>query len=178
MTRKMTLTLGAAAIVIAAAAIAASAHDMGRDGGGAQRMMRGEHAEGMQDHRGPGMMRRGDDGQMGRMGQMGMGRMADSPLFSAFGTDTDGTVSAAEAEAGLAALLAAHDADGDGTLSRAEFDALFADATRHRADRPFAMLDADGNARIDATEIQFPAQMMARKERMQDAVPGAERAPQ
>lgn len=157
MTRKTTLTLGAAAIALAAAAIAASAHDAGRDGSGSQRMMRGEHAQGMHDQRGHGDR---------------MGRMARNPLFQAFDTDGDGAVSAEEAETGLAGLLATHDADGDGTLSRAEFDALFAAAMRGRADRPFAMLDADGNDRIDASEIQFPAQMIARKERMRDAATG------
>lgn len=160
MTRKTLLTLGAAATVavIAAAALAAGEHRGGHDGWGSERMMRGEHA--MQDHRGPGMMRRGPGGG----GMMGM---ADSPVFQSFDTDANGTVSATEAEAGLAGLLATHDADGDGTLSRAEFDTLFAAFTRHRGARPFAMLDADGNDRIDATEMQFPAQMMARMQRMQ-----------
>lgn len=163
MTRKTILMLGAAAM-IAATAIAASAHDDGRARGGPGHMMQGEHAPGMPGHGGPGMKRRGAGGPMG---------MADSPVFGAFDTDTDGTVSAAEAEAGLAGLLTAHDADGDGSLSRDEFDAVFAAFTRHRAARPFAMLDADENGQIDADEIRFPAEMMARRERMHDALPDA-----
>jgi len=152
MTRKTLLTLGAAATVavIAAAALAAGGHRDGPDGWGGARMM-------MMDHGGPGMMHRGGRGPMG---------MADSPVFRAFDTDGDGTVSAAEAETGLAGLLATHDADGDGSLSRAEFDALFAEAMGHRAARPFAMLDSDGNDRIDAAEMQFPARMMQRMQRM------------
>lgn len=151
MTRKTLLTIAAAttAAVIAAAAFAAGGHD----GSGPRHMMRGEHAQGMQDHRGPGMTRRGAGGPMG---------MTDSPVFQAFDTDGDGTVSTAEAEVGLAGLLSTHDADGDGSLSRVEFDALFAEFTRHRAARPFAMLDADENGLIDAEEMQFPVQMMTR----------------
>lgn len=168
MTRKTLLTLGAAAaaVLIAATAIA---HDGRQDGTGQRHMMRGDHAEAMQDGRGHGpRMRRGAGGPMG------MERMADSPIFGAFDTDGDGAVTPAEAETGLAGLLDTHDADGDGTLSRAEFDALFADATRHRADRPFAMLDADENGRIDAAEIRFPAEMMARMQRMHDSAPDAQ----
>lgn len=151
MTRKTLLTVAAAATiaVVAAASFAAGGHD----GSGPRHMMRGDHAQGTQDHRGPGMTRHGAGGPMG---------MTDSPVFQAFDADGDGTVSNAEAEAGLAGLLATHDSDGDGSLSRVEFNALFAELTRHRADRPFAMLDVDENDRIDAEEMQFPAQMMAR----------------
>lgn len=89
-------------------------------------------------------------------------------MFQSFDADKDGTVTAAEAEAGVAALLATHDADKNGALSEAEFSTLFADVTKGVAARPFAMLDDDGNKEISAEEISFPVKMMARMGRLTD----------
>jgi hypothetical protein len=160
MKRKTILTLGAAATVavLGALAIPAIAGGWGPHGGWGpgqmMRMMHGPQGGFMQDHRGPGMMMR-----PGGFGPMGM---ADNPVFRSFDADDDGTVTAAELEAGLAALHAEHDADGNGALSAEEFTALFADVTRGFAERPFAMLDADVDGQISAEEMAFPAQMMAR----------------
>lgn len=67
-------------------------------------------------------------------------------------------MTAAEAEAGIERLRASHDADGDGALSRAEFEALFAEATRGYAERPFTMLDVDRDGQLSAEELQsWPA---------------------
>ncbi|MDR9427638.1 MAG: hypothetical protein RI553_05950, partial [Salibaculum sp.] len=59
-----------------------------------------------------------------------------------------------------------HDADGNGALSSDEFATLFAEVTRGMAERPFTMLDADDDGEISAEEMAFPAQMMARMQRM------------
>lgn len=162
MKRKTILTLSAAATaaVIGAIAIPAIAGGWGpNEGWGPQRMMQmmhGSQAGFTQDHRGPGMMMR--DGH----GPMGMGGMTDNPVYQSFDADADGTVTPAEIQAGVAALHAEHDADGNGALSQDEFAALFAEATRGFAERPFEMLDADEDGQISADEMAFPAQMMAR----------------
>jgi hypothetical protein len=166
MKRKTILTLSAAATaaVIGAIAIPAIAGGWGpNEGWGPQRMMRmmhGSQAGFTQDRRGPGMMMRGGHGVMG------MGAMTENPVYQSFDTDADGTVSNAELEGGLATLHAAHDADGNGALSTEEFGELFGLVTRSMAERPFAMLDADENGEIDAEEMVFPAQMMARMQLM------------
>lgn len=162
MKRKTILTLGAAATVavLGALAIPAVAGGWGPHGGWGpgpmMRMMHGPQGGFMQDHRGPGIMRPGG------FGRMGMGGMADNPVYRSFDADENGTVTAAELEAGLAALHSEHDADGNGALTAEEFRALFADVTRGFAERPFAMLDADADGQISAEEMAFPAQMMAR----------------
>ncbi len=123
---------------------------------------------------GPGMGRQGMNGPMGgRMGGFG-----PRQVFMTFDADKDGTVTVAEAEAGIEKLRASHDADGNGTLSREEFDKLFADMTKGMAERPFAMLDANGDGQISAEELRFPAQMMARMQAWhgQPAGPGAKPA--
>jgi len=175
MKRTTLLTLGAAATaaVIGAIAIPAIAQ-----GWGPQQMMRMMHGTGggfMQDGHGAGpMMMHGNRGPMGAMGGMGpMGGMADNPVYRSFDADGDGTVTAQELEAGLAALHARHDTDGNGSLSAEEFAALFADVTRVMAERPFAMLDADGDGQISAAEMAFPAQMMARMQAWHGTAPGA-----
>ena len=151
MKRKTFLTFGAiaAVAVIGAASIPAIA------GGGPWGMMGGH---------GPGMMMYGADGQ--GHGPMGTTGFAENPIFQSFDTDKDGKVTAAEAEAGVAALLATHDADKNGALSEAEFAALFAEVTKGMAARPFAMLDDDGDKEISAEEITFPVKMMARMGRL------------
>ncbi|MDI4663514.1 EF-hand domain-containing protein [Xanthobacter autotrophicus] len=71
-------------------------------------------------------------------------------------------------------MWASHDGDGNGTLSREEFSKLFAEVTKTIADRPFTMLDANGDGQLSAEEMRFPAQMMARMQAWhgQQAVPG------
>ena len=170
MKRKTILTLGAAATaaLIGAIAIPAIAGGWGaHDRWGPRQMMQmmhGDQAGFMQDGRGPGMMM-----QRGGHGPMGMTGMADNPVYQSFDSDEDGTVTAAELEAGIAALHTEHDADGNGALSSDEFAALFAEVTRGMAERPFTMLDADEDGEISAEEMAFPAQMMARMQRMHGA---------
>lgn len=157
MKRKTILTLGAVAAVavIGAASIPAIAGGgpWGMGGWGPGPMM-GHHDMGRAD------MRHG--------GPMGMAGLADNPVLQSFDADKDGKVTAAEAEAGVTALLTAHDADKSGTLSEAEFGALFAQVTKSMAARPFAMLDDDGDKAISAEEMTFPVKMMARMGRLTD----------
>lgn len=155
MKRKTFLTFGAiaAVAVIGAASIPAIA------GGGPWGTMGGI----MGDH-GPGMIMHG--GESGGHGPMGMTGFAENPVFESFDADKDGKVTALEAEAGVAALLATHDADKNGALSEAEFATLFAEVTKGMAARPFAMLDDDGDKEISAEEITFPVKMMARMGRL------------
>ncbi|CAH1673959.1 EF-hand domain-containing protein [Chelatococcus asaccharovorans] len=103
-----------------------------------------------------------------------MGGFGPMQVFMTFDADKDGTVTVAEAEAGIETLRASHDADGNGILSREEFDKLFADMTKGMAERPFAMLDADRDGQLSAEELRFPAQMMARMQawHSQPAGPG------
>jgi Ca2+-binding EF-hand superfamily protein len=100
-----------------------------------------------------------------------MRAMADNPVYKSFDADRDGTVTTGEAEAGITALHAKYDTDGNGRLSADEFKALFAEVTRGFAERPFAMLDADGNKEISAEEMRFPAQMMGRMQSWQGSSP-------
>jgi hypothetical protein len=86
-------------------------------------------------------------------------------------------VTAAEAEAGVATLLATHDADKKGALSEAEFATLFAEVTRGMAARPFAMLDDDGDKEISAEKITFPVKMMARMGRLTEVNVGGQANP-
>lgn len=170
MKRKTILTLGAAATAAVIGAIAIPAIAGGPGDWGPSRMMQmmhGQQAGFTQGHGGPGMMMRGGHGPMQAM--------TDNQVYKSFDTDADGTVSAAELEAGIANLHAKHDADGNGALSAEEFAALFAEATRGMAERPFAMLDANGDGAIDADEMAFPAQMMARMQKMHaPAAPASE----
>ena len=168
MKRKTILTLGAAATAAVIGALAIPAIAGGHGDWGPNRMMQmthGQQAGFMDGHRGPGMMMHG--GIAGHGSGFGpMQAMTDNPVYKSFDTDTDGTVSAAELEAGVANLHAKHDADGNGALNADEFAALFAEATRSMSDRPFAMLDANDDGAIDADEMAFPAQMMARMQKM------------
>ena len=150
MKRKTILTLGAAATaaVIGAIAIPAIAGGWGpHDGWGPRQMMQmmhGDQAGFMQEGRGPGMMM-----QRGGHGPMGMGGMADNPVYQSFDADEDGTVTAAELEAGIAALHTEHDADGNGALSSDEFAALLRRGHfASMAERPFTMLDTNDDGEI------------------------------
>lgn len=110
-------------------------------------------------------------------GPMGMNGLAENPVFQAFDADKDGKVTAAEAEAGVSALLASHDGDKSGALSEAEFSALLSEVTKGMAARPFAMLDDDGNKEISVEEITFPVKMMARMGRLTDINAGTPTKP-
>lgn len=174
MKRKTILTLSALAMTAAVGAFAIPALADGGPG-----FWGGRHCSGMRmDHGRRGMMMERDgDGRMGRMGgmgPMGMRAMSDNPVYKSFDTDGNGTVTAAEAEAGVKALHGKYDADGNGNLSATEFEALFAEVSKGFAKRPFAMLDADGNKEISADEMAFPLSMMARMRAWQDAAPESE----
>lgn len=151
MKRKTILTLGAAATAAVIGAIAIPAIAGGPGDWGPSRMMQMMH---------------GQQGGFMQRGHGPMQAMTDNPVYKSFDTDADGTVSSVELEAGIANLHAKHDADGDGSLSAEEFAALFAEATRGMAERPFAMLDANKDGAIDADEMAFPAQMMVRMQKM------------
>lgn len=173
MKRKTILTLGAAATAAVIGALAIPAIAGGPGDWGPSRMMQmmhGQQAGFMDGHRGPGMMMRG--GFSGHGTSFGpMQAMTDNPVYKSFDADADGVVSATERESGIAELHAKHDSDGNGSLSSDEFAALFAEATRGVAERPFAMLDANDDGAIDADEMAFPAQMMARMQKMHAADP-------
>ena len=168
MKRKTILTLCAAATTAVIGALAIPAIAGGPSDWGPSRMMNmmhGQQAGFMDGHRGPGMLLRGGFARHG--GSFGpMQAMTDNPVYKSFDTDADGTVSAAELEVGVSALHAKHDADDNGSLTADEFGALFAEVTRGMAGRPFAMLDANDDGAIDANEMAFPAQMMARMQKM------------
>jgi hypothetical protein len=157
MNRKTILSLSAVAAAAVIGAVAIPAIAAGPDGWGPSRMMQMMHRGEMQEHGQTGMMM-----QRGGHGAMDMGALTENPVYQSFDADTDGAVSTAELEAGLAGLLVQHDADGNGALSSDEFATLFAQVTRGMAERPFTMLDADESGEISADEMAFPAQMMAR----------------
>ena len=163
MKRKTILTLTAAA-VIGAIAIPAIAGSWGPNSGcGPQRMMgmmHGAQSDMIPAHRGPGMV------MPGGHGFLGMGVATNNPIYQSFDVDEDGTVTSAELQTGIGLLHAEHDVDGNGALSSGEFENLFAKATRGFAERPFTMLDADADGEISAEEMAFPAQMMARMQRL------------
>jgi len=116
-----------------------------------------------------GMM--GADGAMPGMRMTGMpggmGMMAD------LDADGDGAVTPEEAQSGLGSLLSDYDADGDGTLSIVEFETLHSALIRATMVDRFQHLDADGDGRITAEEMQAPAAQMQRmqalRERMMNA---------
>jgi hypothetical protein len=157
MKRKTILTLSALAAAAAVGAVTIPALAGGGSGHWGPASAFGK----MEGERGSGMRMR-----HGGHGPGGLRAMTDNPIYQSFDADGDGTVTAADSEAGLAALHAEYDADGDGSLSPEEFEALFAEVTRSFAGRPFAMLDANGDGQISADEMAFPAQMMERKRMM------------
>mgnify|MGYP000515186210 CR=1 FL=1 len=167
MKRRTILTLGALATTAAIGAVGLPAL---AQGWGPQHMMQIMH--GSQDGWGPQRMQ-GQRGFMGGPGTMRgpcghgpMGAITDHAIFRSFDADADGTVSAEELESGLAGLHEEYDADGNGSLSAEEFEALFAEATRGFAERPFTVLDADRDGEISAEEMAFPAQMVTRMDLM------------
>ena len=149
---------------------------MGQAGPGAMGGMMG--GQGMMGQGGPGGMM-GDPAMMqqmmqmhqqmgGMMGQMGGPGMMGG-LFGEFDTDSDGTVTAEEAHAGLQGLLEELDADGDGTLSLEEFESLHADMIRGNVANRFQALDADGDGTVTADEITAPADHFALMQSMHQA---------
>ena len=177
MKRSNILAVGvlAATAAIGAVAIPALAHpEKGWGGPAAFGWMDGPGDERAGGERGHGRWER--HGGHRRMkhrghGRMGMRALMKSPVYRSFDTDGDGRVTAAEAEAGIAALHARHDANGDGQIDPDEFSTLFAEVTAEFQKRPFAMLDADGNGEISAEEMSFPAEMAARMQAWRDAGP-------
>lgn len=154
MNRKTILAVGAVAgtVVIGAVTLPALAHGWGPGSWG-------------HDGRGAGctMMDGGwGPGRMGHGGPRLLGALTENPVYKSFDGNADGIVSTEELETGITALHAKYDADKSGNLSAAEFDSLFAEVSKSFAQRPFAMLDADGDKEISADEMAFPAKMMAR----------------
>lgn len=133
----------------------------------AQGMERMGRASGAEDR---GWRRdRGDDDRRGkheRRGDRGHGDRGKSAwqsgMLQRFDADGDGTVSAEEVSAGIAALLAQHDADGDQALTIEEFSALHAEMMKPMAARAFGMLDTNADGRVDAAEADAVAKRMAR----------------
>lgn len=154
MKRKTILTLSAvvAAVTLGVVAIPAVA-----DGKFGPSMM-------MSGHSGPAMMMR--HGGFGGCGPDRVKGMTEHPIYQSFDTDADGMVSPKEATDGITELHQKFDANSDGALSADEFKALFAEATGHFAQRPFAVLDADDDGKISAEEMTFLAQMMGRMQKM------------
>lgn len=150
MKHKTILTLSAVAMTATAAAFAIPAIAGGPGSWGCHGMRMGGH---------------------GPMGSMGMRALSENPVYKSFDADGNGTVTTAEAEAGIAALHGRHDGDGDGKLSATEFEALLAEVSKGFAARPFAMLDADGDKAISAEEMAFPIKMMARMQAWRNAAP-------
>ncbi|MCS6622353.1 calcium-binding protein [Roseibacterium beibuensis] len=126
----------------------------------------------------PGMRMTGMPGGMGMMGPGGpmVGGMTAFPgmgMMADLDADGDGVVTPEEAQSGLGSLLSDYDADGDGTLSIAEFETLHSALIRATMVDRFQHLDADGDGRITAEEMQAPAAQMQRmqalRERMMNA---------
>jgi hypothetical protein len=120
---------------------------------------------------GMGMM--GMPGGMGMMGPGGpmMGGMTALPgmgMMSDLDADGDGVVTPEEAQSGLGSLLSDYDADGDGTLSIAEFETLHSALIRETMVDRFQHLDADGDGRITAEEMQAPAAQMQRMQGLRE----------
>ncbi|WP_233495542.1 EF-hand domain-containing protein [Rhodosalinus halophilus] len=111
---------------------------------------------------GMGMMGPGGPMMGGMTGSPGMGMMAD------LDADGDGVVTPEEARTGLGSLLSEYDADGDGTLSIAEFETLHSALIRETMVDRFQHLDADGDGRITAEEMQAPAAQMQRMQGLRE----------
>ncbi|MCF6305078.1 MAG: calcium-binding protein [Rhodobacteraceae bacterium] len=129
-----------------------------------QSTMMAAGGQGGPDH-GGGMMPAGGSGMMQMMMQM-HSQMKAGGMTGGFGdmrrfdSDGDGTVSQAEAEAGLAAKLAEFDANGDGSLSIAEFETLHSAAIREQMVDRFQALDNDGDGIVTSQEMAAPAARM------------------
>ena len=122
---------------------------------------------------GMGMGMMGMPGGMGMMGPGGpmMGGMTALPgvgMMSDLDADGDGVVTPEEAQSGLGSLLSDYDADGDGTLSIAEFETLHSALIRETMVDRFQHLDADGDGRITAEEMQAPAAQMQRMQGLRE----------
>ena len=131
------------------------------------KMMHGSDDSCLQENQGHFMrMHRGNHGPMG---MRTMNQLSDNPIYQSFDADENGEVSAAELEAGLVSLHDKFDADNSNSLSADEFSALFSEMTAHISERPFAMLDADGDGLISMDEMTFPAQMKTRMQRWHES---------
>lgn len=120
---------------------------------------------------GMGMGMMGMPGGMGMMGPGGpmMGGMTALPgmgMMSDLDADGDGVVTPEEAQSGLGSLLSEYDVDGDGTLSIAEFETLHSALIRETMVDRFQHLDADGDGRITAEEMQAPATHLLRRQNL------------
>lgn len=120
----------------------------------------------------PGMGVMGGQMGMGMMGPGGpMGGMTAFPrmgMMADLDADGDGFVTPEEARTGLGSLLSEYDADGDGTLSIAEFETLHSALIRETMVDRFQHLDADGDGRITAEEMQAPAAQMQRMQALRE----------
>ncbi len=86
----------------------------------------------------------------GAMGPMAM--MGKQMLAASFDANGDGTVTQAELNDGLAALVTKYDADANGTLSLDEFAGLHAELMRPMTVRAFQWIDADGDGQLSKDE--------------------------
>ena len=100
-------------------------------------------------------------------GQHGGGR--GEMLFRTFDSDKDGTITAAEINAGTETRLKDNDADGDGALSLKEFEGVWMEMLRNRMVDAFQRFDDDGDGRITKAEIdEKTSWMMSRMDRDED----------
>ncbi len=127
---------------------------MGGMGGGMGQGMQGQMMRMMQ-------MMKAMHAQGGMMGGAMMGGASPmAGLIKSFDTDGDGTVSAQEMQAGLAAKLAEYDANGDATLSIDEFETLHSALIREKMVDRFQALDADGDGQVTEQELTAAAERM------------------
>lgn len=100
-------------------------------------------------------------------GQHGGGR--GEMLFRTFDSDKDGTITAAEINAGTETRLKDNDADGDGALSLKEFEGVWMEMLRNRMVDAFQRFDDDGDGRITKAEVdEKTSWMMSRMDRDED----------